>query len=212
MREAPAEVRVLIADDHPVTLAGLGVLIDREPGMRVVAEAKDGHEAVDLFSRHEPDVALLDLRMPGLDGVEAATAIRSRDPFARVVILTAFGGDEEIYRCLRAGARAYLLKGAARDELVECIRSVHAGRTCISADVAAKLAGRVGSSELTGREREVLRLITRGRGNRDIGSELRVTEGTVKVHVYNILTKLGVGSRTEAVTQALRRGIVRLEE
>ncbi len=208
----PGVIRVLIANDHPIVREGLSALINRQADMVIVAEAADGLEAVDLFVRHEPQIALLDLRMPGLDGAEAAAAIRSHDPFARVVVLTSHAGDEDIYRCLRAGAKGYLLKAASREDLLECLRAVHAGRTSIAPELAAKLAGRVGTSDLTAREREVLRLIAKGRGNREIGLDLQVTEGTVKVHVNNILTKLGVGCRTEAVTLAFRRGIVRLDD
>ena len=180
--------------------------------MTVVGAATDGRQALEMFAEHTPDIVMLDLLMPEMDGIQTLAAIRAHDPFARVIMLTTADGDEDIYRCLRAGAKAYLLKDAPTDEVIECLRAVHAGRTSISPNVAAKLAGRVGTAELTTREREVLTLIAKGRGNRDIGLELQVTEGTVKVHVNNILTKLNVSSRTEAVTLALKRGIVRLEE
>jgi two-component system NarL family response regulator len=150
--------------------------------------------------------------MPGLDGVEAIAAIRENEVTARLVILTAFAIDEDIYRALRAGARGYLLKEVTREELIDCVRTVHAGRTYIPPEIAARLAERVTTIELTARERQVLGLVVKGKGNRDIGHELTVTEGTVKVHVNNILAKLGVASRTEAATLALRRGLVRLED
>ena len=212
MAEPAKEIRVLIADDHPVVRMGMSALINREADMTVVGAATDGRQAVDMFAQFAPDVVMLDLLMPGMDGIETAAAIRAHDPYARIIMLTTADGDEDIYRSLRAGAKAYLLKDAPTEEVIECLRAVHAGRTSISPNVAAKLAGRVGTAELTNREREVLTLIAKGRGNRDIGVELSVTEGTVKVHVNNILTKLNVGSRTEAVTLALKRGIVRLEE
>jgi two-component system NarL family response regulator len=205
-------IRVMVADDHPILLEGLVALIDRQPDMKVVARASDGHEAVDCFARLAPDVGVLDLRMPALGGIEAISAIRAVAPQARLVILTSFASDEDIYQALRAGARGYLLKDASGDQLIECIREVHQGRTCIPPAVAAKLAERVGTIELTAREREVLALIAKGKGNREIGATLDVTEGTVKVHVNNILTKLGVASRTEAVNIAIRRGLVRIDE
>jgi DNA-binding NarL/FixJ family response regulator len=205
-------IRVLIADDHPVVREGLAAMIARQEDMEVVAEADNGIEAVERFGQLIPDVALLDLRMPLMDGVAAIAAIRQKFSQARLIVLTTFDGDEDIFRGLRAGAKAYLLKDVAREELLECIRAVHEGRTFIPPAVASKLASRVGSTELSARERDVLGLITKGLGNKDIGAALGVTEGTVKVHVNSILTKLGVGSRTEAVTHALRRGIVRLED
>ena len=208
----PAAIRVLIADDHPIVREGLAALINRQPGMIVVAQAADGREAVNLFGRLAPDVAVLDLRMPALNGIEAIAAIRAADPQARLVILTSFASDEDIYQALRAGARGYFLKESPGEELIECLRAVHEGRTCIPPAIASKLAERVGTVELTAREREVLALIAKGKGNREIGAILDVTEGTVKVHVNNILTKLGVGSRTEAVNIGVRRGLVRIDE
>ena len=208
----PGAIRVLVADDHPILREGLVALINRQAEMTVVAEAGDGREAVDQFARHSPDLAVIDLRMPVMDGIEAIAAIRAADPHARLVILTSFASDEDIYRALRAGARGYLLKEAPSEELVECLRAVHEGRTFIPPAIASKLAQRVGTVELTAREREVLSLIAKGLGNREIGLKLDVTEGTVKVHVNNILTKLGVASRTEAVTIGVRRGLVRMDD
>jgi DNA-binding NarL/FixJ family response regulator len=208
----PTTIRVLIADDHPILLEGLASLIDRQPDMEVVAQAKDGREALNLYIQMSPDIGVIDLRMPEMDGIEVIAAIRAADPTARLVVLTSFAIDEDIYRALRAGARGYLLKGVTGDDLVECLRTVSEGRTCIPPAIAAKLAERVGTVELTAREREVLALIAQGKANREIGSTLDVTEGTVKVHVNNILTKLGVASRTEAVTIGVRRGLVRIEE
>lgn len=209
---APEPIRVLIADDHPVVREGLAALVSRRPDMRVVAEAATGRESVEAFLRHLPDVALVDLRMPDLDGVEAIVAIRQRVPGARVVVLTSFGGDEDVYRALRAGARGYLMKDAPRDDLIACIRAVHAGESWLSPATAAKLTARLGAPELTPRERDVLRLVVAGKGNKEISASLRIAEGTVKAHLNRILRKLQVSTRAQAVTAALRRGIVRLDE
>jgi two-component system, NarL family, response regulator len=205
-------IRVLVADDHPILREGLVALIDRQADMSVVAVAGNGQEAVDLYRRLGPDVAVLDLRMPVMDGIQAVTGIRSIDPCARLVILTSFASDEDIYRALQAGALGYLLKDAPVEELIEGIRVVHEGRRFIPPTIASKLAERVGTVELTARERQVLALIAKGKGNREIDASLNVTEGTVKVHVNNILTKLGVASRTEAVSLAVRRGLVRIDD
>jgi two-component system NarL family response regulator len=207
-----ATIRILVADDHPILREGLVTLINRQAGMKVVAEAADGCEAVALYSRVVPDIAVLDLRMPAMNGIETLTAIRTSDPQARLIILTSFASDEDIYRALRAGARGYLVKDAPADELVRCLRTVHEGGTFIPPGVASKLAERVGTVELTAREREVLGLIAKGKGNREIGVSLDVTEGTIKVHVNNILNKLGVASRTEAVNIAIRRGLVHIDD
>lgn len=204
-------IRVLLADDHPVVREGLAAMINRRPDMTVVAEAGNGREAVQLFRLHQPDVTLVDLRMPEMDGLEVIGNVRQQSPAARIVVLTTFDDDEDIYRALRAGAKGYLLKDAPREELLECIRSVHHGDSYLPSGVASKLAGRVSGAELTGRELEVLRLLALGKSNKEVGSGLRVTESTVKVHVNNILRKLNASGRTEAVTLALRRGLVRLE-
>lgn len=207
----PNAIRVLIADDHPVVREGLAALISRRPDMQLVGEAGNGREAVEQFFVHNPDVTLLDQRMPNMDGVTALKTIRERCPEARIILLTTYDGSEDIYRGLRAGAKAYLLKDASRDELLECIRSVHEGKTQISPQVATRLANRVARKDLTSREMEVLRLMTSGKSNKEIGVILNVSEGTVKVHVNHILQKLDVESRTEAATVALRRGIVGLK-
>jgi two-component system, NarL family, response regulator len=203
-------VRILIADDHPVVREGLVALISRRSDMQVVAEASNGQEAVEQFLRHRPDIALLDLRMPVMDGVEAITAIREKVPTARLIVLTAFDGDEDIDRGLRAGANAYLLKDAPRDGLLKCIREVHEGQTVIPPAIAAKLADRLTTSGLTRRETQVLRLVADGMGNREIAAELSIGAGTVKTHVSSILAKLNAADRTQAATIALRRGILRL--
>jgi DNA-binding NarL/FixJ family response regulator len=204
-------IRILIADDHFVVRMGLTAVIHTQPDMTVVAEATTGRQAVELFRAHRPDIALMDLRMPEMDGIEAITAIRQEFPESRFIVLTTYDGDEDIYRALQAGARAYLLKDMLRDGLVEAIRAVHAGQRRLPAEVANRLAERMNRTELTARELEVLRLIVLGRSNKEIAAELSIAEGTVKIHINNILSKLGVSDRTQAATFALQRGIVHLE-
>jgi DNA-binding NarL/FixJ family response regulator len=203
-----APIRIVVADDHPVVREGLAAIIKRQPDMVVAAEATNGREALDYCLAHGADVVLMDLRMPVMDGVAATEALQRGSPHTRVLVLTTYDGDEDIYQALRAGARGYLLKDAFREELVEAIRAVHAGRRRIPPPVAARLAGRVGAPELTAREKDVLALIVKGKSNKEIGSALRITEGTVKGHVNSILEKLGVGGRTEAAIAAVQRGIV----
>jgi two-component system NarL family response regulator len=204
-------IRVLIADDHPIVRDGLNAVINDQADMEVVAEAANGQEAVELAQQHRPDVLLIDLRMPRLDGLETIQRIRAQWPQARIVILTTYDGDEDIYRALQAGAQAYLLKDSPRADLLDTIRVVRAGRKRIPFEVAAKLAERISASELTDRELEVLELIVAGCSNKEIGQALVIAEGTVKAHVNSILSKLGVHDRTQAATEALRRGIVHLE-
>jgi two-component system NarL family response regulator len=204
-------IRVLIADDHPIVRDGLNAVINDQQDMEVVAEAANGNEAVNLAREHSPDVMLIDLRMPQLSGLEAINAIYSDWPQARIIILTTYDNDEDIYRALQAGAYAYLLKGVPRAELLDTIRAVHAGHKRIPTDIAVKLAERISASELTQRELEVLQHIVEGQSNKEIGKSLLITEGTVKAHVNNILGKLGVKDRTQAVTEGLRRGIVHLK-
>lgn len=206
----PQPIRVLVADDHPVVRQGLALVIGRQPGMVVVAKARNGRELIDQYRMHRPDVALVDLRMPEVDGVEAIAMIRAEFPDARLIVLTTFDDEEDIYRGLRAGAMAYLLKDAPVDELIAAIRAVNVGQKRIPPDVAAKLAERMNSPELTAREREVLDLIAEGLTNKQIGARLSISEGTVRAHVNNILAKLNVQDRTQAVTTAIKRGIVRL--
>lgn len=191
---------------------GLVALIKTVPDMSVVAEAADGEQAVVLFRRHQPDVTIMDLRLPGMGGVEAIGAIRRDFPAARIIVLTTFDGDENIFRALQAGARGYLLKDMFGDELMEAIRTVHAGKMRIPAPVAERLAGRMGGPSLTNRELDVLRLIVSGKSNKEIGGELSISEATVKTHINNILSKLGVSDRTQAATTALQRGIIELPE
>jgi two-component system, NarL family, response regulator len=207
----PDAIRILIADDHPVVREGLSALINRRPDMKVVAEAGDGRGAVEQFFLHRPDVALIDLRMPEMDAVEVIAAVRQRTPDARLIVLTTFDGDEDIYRALRAGAKAYLLKDARREELLDCIRTVHAGGSWMAPYMAAKLADRLSGRDLSAREVDVLRLLVEGKSNKEIGATLFISEGTVKVHVNHILEKLGAEGRTAASVEALKRGIVHLK-
>jgi len=204
-------LRVLIADDHLVVREGLAALINRSPDMAVVAEASTGREAVEQFLLHCPDVALLDLRMPEMDGVEVIAAIREQVPTARLVVLTTYADEEDIHRSLRAGARGYLLKDAPRDELLDCVRAVHDGQTVIPPAIAVKLASRLRATELTPRELDVLRLLATGQSNKQIAAALFIAEGTVKTHVNALLRKLEAADRTGVVTLALKRGLLRLE-
>jgi two-component system NarL family response regulator len=203
-------IRIMIAEDHHVVRQGLVALLKTVPGLKVIAEAADGKEAIDRFDELQPDVTLMDLRMPNFGGVEAVAEIRRKYPAARIIVLTTFDGDEDIYRALQAGAKGYLLKGMFGEELVDAIRAVHAGKTRIPSAIAERLADRMGGPGLTSRELEVLKAIVAGRSNKEIGTELSITEATVKTHINNILGKLGVADRTQAATTALQRGIVHL--
>jgi len=200
-----------VADDHPVVREGLVASLNRVEDMSVVAEAGTGAEAVDLFSKSLPDVSLVDLRMPVMDGVDAIMAMRERDADARIIILTTYEGDEDVYRGLRAGARAYLLKDTGLEELIDCIRIVHGGKIYIPPSIGAKLADRMKVPELSTRELEVLSLMAGGKSNKEIGATLFVSEGTVKGHVNHILAKLGANGRTEATRIAIKRGLVRTD-
>jgi two-component system NarL family response regulator len=211
-------IRVLIADDHPVVRSGLVMIIQYATGVEAVAEACTGLEAVELYRQHQPDVVLMDLKMPEMGGVDAIATIREEFPNARIIVLTTYDGDEDIYRGLSAGARGYLLKNVTRQELVEAIQRVHAGQKYIPAEVGARLSERMSSPQLTERERQVLLLLTEGKNNQEIGDALKVSEGTIKFHVNGILRKLGVSdpcgiceaARTQAVLVALKRGIANL--
>ncbi len=206
----PVRIRVLIADDHVTVFEGLAAMIGRQPDMTVVAEAGDGERAVELWTQHRPDVTLLDLRMPKLDGVGAIERIRNRDASARVIVLTTYETDTEILRAIKAGTKAYLLKDAKREELLGCIRRVNRGETCIPASLVEKVAAGLSSEALTGRELNVLELLARGKSNKEIGVSLYISETTVKSHLRSIFRKLNVLSRTEAITVASRRGLIRL--
>jgi len=204
----PARIRLLIAEDHFVTRMGLKAIFGAEPDIDIVAEAETGPEAVALHQKHQPDVAIVDLRLPGLDGVDVVKAIRKESKDARIVILTASEGSEGVYRALQAGARAYLLKDARGTELVQALRDVADGKRVVPAEVAARLAERVPQSDLSPREMDVLRLLADGKSNKRIADALDLSEGTIRTHVSNILSKLGVDDRTQAATAALRRGIL----
>src|SRR5436189_495061 len=203
-------IRVLVAEDHTVVRDGLVAIIKQEADMDVVAETGDGQQAAELWKKHRPDITLMDLRMPGLDGVNAIYQIRAAEPNARIIVLTTYDGDEDIYRGMRAGAKSYLLKDVRREDLFQCIREVHAGGSFLPASVAAKLAERMPAEELTPREVEVLRLLAEGKPNKLIGTTLSVTEVTVKSHVQSVFRKLNVLSRTEAIAVASRRGLLHL--
>lgn len=203
-------IRIVVADDHHVVRQGLVALLKTVSDFKVVGEAADGQEAIDRFAEQRPDVTLIDLRMPNLGGVEAVTEIRRKYPTARIIVLTTFDGDEDIFRALQAGAKGYLLKGMFGEELIEAIRAVHAGKTRIPSAIAERLADRMSGPGLTSRELDVLKAIVAGRSNKEIGNELSISEATVKTHINNILSKLGVSDRTQATTTALQRGIVHL--
>jgi two-component system NarL family response regulator len=205
------QIHILIADDHPIVREGLRTLISRAADMKVVAEVTNGREAVAQAVLQKPDVALIDMRMPELDGIQAVAAIRERAPEVRAIILTTFSGDDDIYRALRAGAKAYLLKDSPREELLSCIRAVAQGNTWISPLAAAHLTARVNQENLTEREVHVIRRVASGKSNKEIAAELDISEGTIKVHVSHILQKLGVTGRTEAIAVAVKRGIVHIE-
>ena len=207
---ANERIRVFVVEDHAVVRQGLIALLSSAPEIEVVGFAKDGREAVERYASLTPDVTLMDLQMPAMSGVQAIQAIRRAAPSARFIVLTTFDGDEDIYRAMQAGAKAYLLKGMDMEELVEAIRAVHAGRGRIPPAIAEKLAQRLSSDELTSRELEVLERIVAGRANKEIASDLHITEATVKSHVNSLLAKLGASDRTNAAVLALQRGIVHL--
>ena len=204
------DIRVMTVDDHPLLRAGLRAILEQQADVRVVAEATNGSEAVQLYESASPDVVLMDLRLPVLDGIEATRAIRAFDPNARVVVLTTYMGDADVHRALDAGAAGYLLKDTAGDNLVNAVRIVATGQRFIPPEVASQLAQFAGAPELTPREREVLELAAHGLRNREIADRIGRTEATVKVHIKHVMEKLGVGDRTSAVTVALRRGLVHL--
>jgi two-component system NarL family response regulator len=204
-------IRVLVVEDHNVVRQGLVALLNVVDGLIVVAEAADGFEAIDQFHKHQPDITLMDLRLPRLSGVEAIQRIRMDAPQARFIVLTTYDGDEDIYRALKAGARSYLLKGMTSEDLVTTIRAVHAGKSHIPPAIAEKLAERMGAEDLTPREFDVLKEIVDGKSNKEIATALNVSEATVKTHINSLLGKLGVTDRTQAATAAIQRGIVPLE-
>jgi DNA-binding NarL/FixJ family response regulator len=203
-------IRILTVDDHALLRQGIASLVNLESDMELVGQACTGREAIEQFKRHRPDVTLMDLQMPDMHGIEAMIAIRGEFPNARIIVLTTYEGDVQALRALKAGARAYILKGRVHRELLDTIRAVHAGQKRIPPEVAALLAEHTGEEELSTRELDVLRLIAAGNANKEIGAQLSISEDTVKRHVTNILSKLGANDRTHAVTIGLKRGIIEL--
>ena len=210
MRVDPSTIRILSVDDHPLLREGIAALVASQYDMKLVAEASTGREALEQFRKHRPDLTLMDLEMPDMNGIEAMIAICAEFPEARIIVLTTYKGDVQVLRALKAGARAYLLKGLLRKELLETIRAVHAGHKRLTPEIASQLADHAIDGTLTAREIDVVRLIAAGNANKLIADQLSITEETVKGHVKNILSKLGANDRTHAVTIALKRGIIEL--
>ena len=210
MAGVPSMIRILAVDDHPLLRRGIAALVNTEPDMKLVAEAANGEEAVESFRLYRPDVTLMDLQLPGVNGIVAIDRILGEFPDARIIVLTTYTGDAQVLRALRAGARAYILKGHVHRELLETIRTVHAGRKRIPPDIAVELAEHTTEDELSSREIEVLRLIAAGNSNKQIADQLCIEESTVKSHVTNILSKLSANDRAHAVTIGLKRGIIAL--
>jgi len=203
-------IRILVVEDHHVVRQGLIALLSVTEGVEVVGQAADGLDAIAQFEATHPDVSLIDLRLPKMSGVEVIQRVRTSHANARFIVLTTYDGDEDIFRALQAGARAYLLKGMTVDVLVSTIRSVHAGKSCIPPVIAQRLAERMSTEQLTQREQDVLEQIVKGKSNKEIGTELDISEATVKTHINNLLGKLGVTDRTQAATAAIQRGLVQL--
>ena len=203
-------ITLLIAEDHGIVRQGIVSILQRQAEFTVVAEARDGLEAIDLHETHQPDVTLMDLRMPNLEGVDAISRIRAHSPDAKIIILTTYDTDEDIYRGLQAGARGYILKDADFEDLIDAVRTVYSNKRYLPTNVALKLAERMSSEELTEREQEVLNLMVRGSSTSALAEKLNLSEGTVKFHINHIFQKLGVNDRTQAVVVALRRGLARL--
>jgi DNA-binding NarL/FixJ family response regulator len=210
MTNSPDQIRILVVDDHPLLREGVASLVEKQADMLIVAEASNGKEALQLFQQHIPDITLMDLRLPGMDGIDAMKAILGEFPDAKIIVLTTFSGDAQIFRALKVGARAYLLKDLLRKELLDAIRTVQAGRKRIPPEIAVNIAEHASDTTLTRREIEVLQLIATGNPNKIVADKLSVTEDTIKMHVKSILSKLGANDRTHAVTIALKRGIMEL--
>ena len=210
MAGVPNIIRILAVDDHPLLRKGIAALVNAEWDMKLVAEASNGEEAVESFRLYRPDITLMDLQLPGLNGIEAINRILSQSPDARIIVLTTYTGDAQVLRALRAGARAYILKGHVHRELLETIHTVHAGQKRIPPDIATELAKYATEDELSSREIEVRRLIASGNSNKRIADQLSIGESTVKSHVTNILSKLSANDRAHAVTIGLKRGIIAL--
>ncbi len=207
----PTKIRLLVVDDHFIMRMGLGTAVNLEPDMSIAAECGSGEQAIELFRRHRPDVTVMDLRLPGISGIDATAAIRKICPQARIILFSAFETEEDVFKAMEAGAVAYLAKSADPAELLAAVRAVHSGKTCFPAAIAAKLATRRARPSLTDRELEILRLIVLGRCNKEIAAELDIAANTVRNHLSNLMQKLGVRDRTEAATIAIQRGIIRLE-
>ncbi len=205
-------IRVMIVDDHFMVRVGLAAIINSQSDMTVMAEGRNGFEAIELYEKHQPDVTLLDLRLPGMDGVKAIGEIIKKFPQARIIVISTYGGDEDIFRAMQAGARTYFMKHVEGQELVNAIRAVHAGECPLPPDVASLLIARMRRSELSPREMEVFELLVRGMSNKEIGNELNISEGTVRVHVSHLLPKLGCTDRAQAIAEAFRRGIVHVTD
>jgi len=210
MGTGPSTIRIMTVDDHPLLRQGIATLITGQPDMEVVAEASDGEEAITQFRHHRPDVTLMDLQMPNVNGTEAISRIRSEFPDAKILVFSTYAGDVQVLHAIKAGARGYLLKGNVRTELLDAIRTVYAGRKRIPPEIAAELAEHAADDELTSREIDVLRLIGAGNANKQIADKLSIGETTVKSHISSILSKLGANDRTHAVTIGLQRGIIEL--
>ena len=206
----PSSIRVLVADDHPLLREGLAAVLDHCPDVTLVAEASDGAQAIEQYRLHRPDVTLMDLQMPVMNGIDAIAAIRAQDPQARIIVLTTYKGDVQVLRALKAGAAGYLLKSMLRSELIATIRKVHAGQQHIPPEIAAEMAAYFAADALTAREIDVLRLVALGNSNRRVAAELGIAEETVKAHMSGLLAKLGANDRTHAVTIAIRRGIIEI--
>lgn len=204
------KIRILVVDDHPIMRFGIATIIDATPDMATIAQAGSGEEAIELYEEHLPDITLMDLRLPGMSGVDAIRTIMARHRNARFVVLTTYEGDEDIHQALEAGARSYIVKGMPHDALVSAVRRVYAGGRFLPPPVSRALSSRTPNSDLSSREREVLKLIVKGRSNKEIAGDLGITEATVKCHVGVILSRLNVSDRTQAAIAALQRGLVHL--